>query len=351
MEDANHHAEKRARVEQGSSSDPTRDSERGKGVAKRMKEFASKHLAAIAAELTKRAIVLRKGVIAAVKAVGALEASKAKGEVVTSLHLGRSPALTAILTEQPELAEEATKVELAAQEAALHKRRQELAHMQAELKEIGEGDTFLKAATAKLKPERLIGLPAFCLQEEITAAAEDFKLCLLLKFFSFEDAEEARAAAAKQKAAQKEKERMEIEQQDTDTTVKRLVKEQVRQALAKLKAPAKVSFQPAQGAPSKARDRSASRGRSSKRSQTPHPGKGKGKRGRPPKGDGKAHTPAHSRGCSSSRGSRKASRSRSISRGNGKGDRGTHPHRPPSGKQGGGGRVGGGGGSKTGPRR
>jgi hypothetical protein len=351
MEDANHHAEKRARVEQGSYSDPTRDSERGKGVAKRIKEFASRPLAAIAAELTKRAVALRKGIKAAVQSVGKLEACKAKGEVVTSLHLSRSPALTAILAEQPQLAEDATKVELAAQDAALHKRRQELLDARAELTAIAEGDTFLKAAVAKLKPERLIGLPALCLQEEIMAAAEDFKLCLRLKFLGFEDAEEARAAAAKEKAAQKEKERMEIEQQDTATTVKRLVEEQVRKALAKRKEPAKVSFKPAKGAPSKARDRSASRGRSPKRSQTPHPGKGKGKRGRPPKGGGKTHTPAHSRGRSSSRGSHKASRSRSKSQGNGKGDRGTHPRRPPSGKQGGSGRVGGGGGSKTGQRR
>lgn len=346
MEDANPHADKRPRVEHGSSSDPARDQERGKGVAKRVKEYAAQPLAALTEELTQHGVALRKGIKSATKAAEALAASKEKGEVVTSLRLIRSPALESIFKDNEELTEGAAKLEAQAQDNALRNRQKEAADKEKELSDLMEGDTFLKAARSKLRPERIGGLAGFMLDEHIKTAAEDFKLCLYLKFVTFENTEAAQAEAAKKRAEQKEKERMEIEQQDTATTVKRLVDEQVRKALAKLQPPpkpppAKVSFQPAGSTPS--------RGRSPKRAQTPHPGKGRGKR--KPKGGGKAQPPAKPRGRSSSRGSHRASRSRSKSQGNGNGDRGAHPHRPPSGKQGGSGRAGGGGGSKTGPRR
>jgi hypothetical protein len=384
MEGANPQHAKRAR-EEGSSTDHPAAGLCGKGAAKLLVNYASKLLGAIHSRLFKEAIALRKRVASAASAVATLQVAKDENKVVSSLQLRRSPAFKSVLEAAPELAADLAKIERAALDHALHQRQQERAHDDAQLRAICDGDTFMKAASESLRLERFTLAEAAILEQEVTAAETEFKLAVKLKCFELDDADAKAAAAKKKRAEDREVRQMEIEQEPSAALMKRMVDAAVAKRFGSsmpssrrtTPSPRRVTF--AKGKPERSRStsrpqsrgrsgsrgtsrasscsasRSASRGRSQERSQTPFPGRGKGRpRRRPSRDGGTSPSRPHARGPSpSSRAGREPRRhhGRDSFQGNGRGGRGTRPHRPPSGMHGGSARVGGGGGSRTGPRR
>ncbi|BDA51686.1 hypothetical protein COCOBI_19-2420 [Coccomyxa sp. Obi] len=195
-----------------------------------------------------------------------------------------------------------------------------------------------------------------------------------------------KAAAAKtRREEEREVRRMEVEREPSRVIMQRMVDAAVAKSLGRsmpsarrpTPSPRRVTFAKGKQPRSRSTSRSQSRGRgnsrgpsrsplrsvtrltsrgpSLERPQTPSPNRGKGKqRRRPPRdGSGPSSCPHFQGRSPPSAPSRQpyGRASHSSSRGNGRGGRGTRPHRPPSGMRGGSARVGGGGGSWTELRR
>lgn len=388
MTDVNPQHAKRARGE-GSSSDHSFVSHCGMGVTERLKEFASNTLGRIYTSQFKEALVLRKALRSASSAVAKMQSASDKDQVVSSLQLRSSPAFKAILEIEPALAADLKGIEHRAHHIAFRKRQADMRFSTTQLEAIASGAAFLTAAEAALQLRRFTAGEAAIIQGQINNAAEDFALALKLKFLQFDEADAKAAAAKKRREEDREVQRMEVEQQPSRVIMQRMVEAAVAKRLGRSTpsarraspSPRHVTFAkgkqprnrstsrsqsrgrsnsrgPSRG-PSRSTSRSAtrptSRGPSRERPQTPFPNRGKGQqRRRPPRDGGGPSTRPPYQGRSPPSGPSRQPRGHAghgPSRGNGKGGRGTRPHRPPSGMHGGSGRVDGGDGSRTELRR